>query len=201
MAAYAQCIQDLIDELAHLPGIGTRSAERIAFYLLKSKTEDALKLADAIRNMKANIRYCSQCFNLSEGELCNICQNPARDASVVCVVEQPKDLLSLESAGAYKGLYHVLLGRVAAIEGYRPEDLTIPGLVQRLESGVVKELILGTNPNVDGDATSLYIQNLVSSRFPNVQLTRLARGLPTGSSIEYANRNILIDALAGRQKL
>lgn len=201
MAAYAQCIQDLMDELARLPGIGMRSAERIAFYLLKAKTEDALKLADAIRNMKGSIRYCSQCFNLAEGELCGVCQDAGRDSSVVCVVEQPKDLLALESAGAYRGVYHVLLGRIAPLEGVKPEDLTIPALVRRLESGDVKELILGTNPNVDGDTTSLFIQNLVTQRFPDVRMTRLARGLPTGSSIEYANRNILIDALAGRQKI
>lgn len=190
-----------MNELARLPGIGMRSAERIAFHLLKARTEDAMRLADAIREMKTNIRYCSKCYNLSEHELCGICQDAGRDPSVVCVVEQPKDLLALESAGAYKGVYHVLLGRVAPLEGVKPEDLTISALMQRLESGEVKELILGTNPNVDGDTTSMHIQNMVTARFPQVKITRLARGLPTGSSIEYANRNILIDALAGRQPI
>ena len=201
MAGYAQSIQDLMDEFARLPGIGMRSAERITFYLLKARPEDANRLADAIREMKANIRYCNNCYNLSEEDLCGICKDASRDTSVVCVVEQPKDLLALESAGAYKGLYHVLLGRIAPLDGVKPEDLTIAPLMQRLEAGTITELILGTNPNVDGDTTSLHLQNLLASRFPGVKVTRLARGLPTGSSIEFANRNILADAIAGRQKV
>lgn len=201
MAGYAQSIQDLMDEFAKLPGIGMRSAERITFHLLKARPEEALRLANAIGAMKANIRYCHNCYNLSEEDLCGICKDASRDASVVCVVEQPKDLLALESAGAYKGLYHVLLGRIAPLEGVKPEDLTVGPLMQRLETGTIRELILGTNPNVDGDTTSLHLQNLIGSRFPGVQVTRLARGLPTGSSIEFANRNILADAIAGRQKV
>lgn len=201
MAGYAQSIQDVIKEFSSLPGIGMRSAERIAFHLLKATPEEALRLADAIRDMKTNIRYCKQCYNLSEEDLCDICKDPQRDQSVICVVEQPKDLLALESAGSYRGLYHVLLGRVAPLDDVKPEDLSIAPLLQRLESGTVKELILGTNPNVDGDTTSLHLQNMLATRFPAIQVTRLARGLPTGSSIEFANRNILADAITGRQKI
>jgi recombination protein RecR len=200
-SAYAQCIQTLMSELSRLPGIGMRSAERIAFHLLKASKDDAFRLADAIREMKERVRHCSICYNLSEEDTCAICRDERRDGSAVCVVEQPKDLLAIESAGAYRGLYHVLLGRIAPLEGVRPEDLTINALLHRMEGGTIKELILGTNPTVEGDTTLLHIQNLVTARFPNVQITRLARGLPTGGNIEYANRSILADAIAGRQKL
>ncbi len=199
MSGYAQCIQDLITELSRLPGIGARSAERIAFHILKARNEDAMRLADAIRDTKTKIRYCANCYNLSEEELCQVCKDPQRDASIVCIVEQPKDLLALESAGLYKGVYHVLLGRIAPLEGVKPDDLTINALLKRLEGGEVKELILGTNPNVDGDATALHIQNLVASKFLTVRVTRLARGLPAGSSIEFANRSMLADAISGRR--
>lgn len=201
MANYTQSIQNLMNELAALPGIGTRSAERIAFHLLKQKPEDALKLADAIRDVKTRIRHCSVCYNLTESDPCDICSNNARDHSVVCVVEQPKDLLALEATGLYRGVYHVLLGRIAPLEGVDPEDVTIEPLMQRLAQGNVREIIMGTNPNLEGDGTALHIQNQVASRFPQVQITRLARGLPSGSNIEYANRNILADAIAGRQKM
>ena len=200
MSGYAKCIETLMNELAGLPGIGMRSAERIAFHLLKARPEDALRLADAIRDVKTKIRHCSICYNLTEEDPCAICRDERRDPSVVCIVEQPKDLLALEAAGMFKGLYHVLLGRIAPLEGSRPEDLTLDALMRRLEEGKIRELILGTNPNVDGDTTALHIQNLVA-KYPNVQLTRLARGLPAGSSIEYANRNILADAIRGRQKM
>lgn len=201
MSAYAQCIQDLIGELSRLPGIGPKSAERITFHLLKSRNEDVLRLAQALQDMKTKVRHCAQCFNLAEEEFCAICRDPQRDPSVVLVVEQPRDLMALENPGTYRGLYHVLLGRIAPLEGIRPEDLTIAGLASRLQAGTIKELILGTNPNVEGDGTALYIEDMVSSQFPNVQLSRLARGLPTGSSIEHANRNILADAINGRQKV
>ena len=190
-----------MDELGKLPGIGARSAERIAFQLLKGKTEDVMRLADLIRDMKTKVKYCKQCYNLSEDDLCTICADERRDASVVCVVEQPKDLLALESAGTYRGLYHVLLGRIAPLDKMRPEDLTIGALVERLQNGQVKEVILGTNPNVEGDATALYLQDILRTRFADVRVTRLARGLPSGSSIEFANRNILADAIAGRQEI
>ena len=200
MANYTQSIQSLIEQLAGLPGIGMRSAERIAFHLLKQPPEEAMKLADAIRDVKTRIRHCSICFNLTENDPCDICSDPGRDHSVVCVVEQPKDLLALESAGLYKGVYHVLMGRLAPLDEIGPGDLTIDALVQRLESGAVKEVIMGTNPTMEGDGTALHIQNVLQ-RLPQIQVTRLARGLPAGGSIEYANKNILADAILGRQKM
>ena len=201
MSNYTQSLQNLIDELSALPGIGVRSAERIAFHLLKQNPAEALKLADAIRDVKTRIRHCSICFNLTEADPCNICSDAARDGSVVCVVEQPKDLLSLEATGLFRGVYHVLLGRIAPLDDSAPGDLTLDALTKRLESGSIKELIMATNPTVDGDVTALHIQNLVNSRFPQVAITRLARGLPAGTNIEYANRNILADAIAGRRKM
>ncbi|WP_428940080.1 recombination mediator RecR [Fontivita pretiosa] len=201
MSSYTQSIQNLMKELASLPGIGMRSAERIAFHILKQKPEEALRLADAIRDVKTRIRHCSICFNLTEQDPCQICSDPARDPGIVCVVEQPKDLLALESTGLYRGVYHVLLGRIAPLEGIDPQDLTIDALMQRLASGTVREVIMATNPNLEGDGTALHLQNLIGQRFPAVQVTRLARGLPTGSNIEYANRNILADAISGRQRM
>jgi recombination protein RecR len=201
MSNYTQSIQTLMNELARLPGIGMRSAERITFHLLKQNQQEALKLADAIRDVKTRIRYCSICFNLTEDDPCTICASPTRDASVVCVVEQPKDLLALESTGLYNGVYHVLLGRIAPLEESHPDDLTIEPLMKRLEAGKIHEVIMGTNPTVDGDGTALFIQNTVVARFPDIRVTRLARGLPAGSNIEYANKNILADAISGRQKM
>jgi recombination protein RecR len=201
VSTYTQSIQTLMNELARLPGIGIRSAERIAFHLLKQSPEEAMKLADAIRDVKTRIRYCSICFNLTEQDPCAICASPTRDPALLCVVEQPKDLLALESTGLYSGVYHVLLGRIAPLEESHPEDLTIDSLAKRLETGQIREVIMGTNPTVDGDGTALYIQNLIASRFPQIQVTRLARGLPAGSNIEYANKNILADAISGRQKM
>jgi recombination protein RecR len=201
MSSYTQSIQNLMNQLARLPGIGMRSAERIAFHLLKQRPEDALALADAIRDVKTRIKHCSTCYNLTEQDPCAICADAARDQGLVCIVEQPKDLLALESAGLYRGVYHVLLGRIAPLEGVEPSDLTIEPLMARIASGAVRELIMGTNPNMEGDGTALYLQSVIGARFPQVQITRLARGLPTGSNIEYANRNILADAIAGRQKM
>jgi recombination protein RecR len=201
MTSYTQSIQNLINELASLPGIGLRSAERIAFHLLKSRTEDAMKLADAIRDVKTRIKHCSICYNLTEQDPCSICTNPSRDQGLVCVVEQPKDLLALESTGLYNGVYHVLLGRIAPLEGIEPSDVTVEPLMERLASGTIREVVMGTNPNMEGDGTALHIQSQIAQRFPNVQITRLARGLPAGSNIEYANRNILADAIAGRQRM
>jgi recombination protein RecR len=201
MASYTQSIQNLMDELSRLPGIGMRSAERIAFHLLKEKPEEALKLADAIRDVKTRIKHCSICSNLTEQDPCSICTDPSRDQTVVCIVEQPTDLLALESTGLYRGVYHVLLGRIAPLEGINPPDLTIDQLMARLTTGTIKEIIMGTNPTLEGDGTALHIQSEIQSKFPHIQVTRLARGLPAGSSIEYANRNILSDAIAGRQKM
>jgi recombination protein RecR len=200
MSSYTQSIANLMNELSRLPGIGARSAERIAFHLLKQKPEEALKLSDAIRDVKTRIRHCSICYNLTEADPCDICSNASRDQSVVCVVEQPKDLLALESTGLYNGVYHVLLGRIAPLEDVHPADLTIDGLMKRLASGKIREVIMGTNPTVEGDGTALHIQSLMT-QFPEIAVTRLARGLPAGTNIEYANRNILADAISGRQKM
>lgn len=201
MAQYTDSVQNLMNVLASLPGIGTRSAERIAFHLLKQSTDQAMLLADAIRDVKTKIKHCSICYNLTESDPCSICVDPSRDQSVACVVEQPKDLLALEAAGSYKGVYHVLLGRIAPLDGQDETDITIGALADRLEAGTIKELILGTNPNVDGDGTSLFIQEMCRSRFPDVVVTRLARGLAAGTQIEYANKSVLADALAGRTRL
>ncbi|HEV7297979.1 MAG TPA: recombination mediator RecR [Tepidisphaeraceae bacterium] len=201
MAGYTQSIQTLMNEFARLPGIGMRSAERIAFHLLKESPEDAMRLADAIRDVKTRIKHCNICYNLTEQDPCNICADGNRDQGLVCIVEQPKDLLALEAASLYRGVYHVLLGRISPLEGIDPEDLTIEPLMERLASGTIRELIMGTNPTMEGDGTAMHIQNLVGNQFPNVQVTRLARGLPAGSNIEYANRNILADAISGRQRM
>jgi recombination protein RecR len=201
LSNYTASIQNLMNLLAKLPGIGMRSAERIAFHMLKQSPEEALRLADAIRDVKTKIRHCSICYNLTESDPCNICQDTSRDQGLVCIVEQPKDLLALEAAGLYRGVYHVLLGRVSPLEGIEPGDLTIDALLQRCATGTIRELIMGTNPTIEGDTTALHIQNVVHAQFPNVAITRLARGLPTGSSIEYANKNMLADAIAGRQKV
>ncbi|MCC6422556.1 MAG: recombination protein RecR [Phycisphaerales bacterium] len=197
---YTQSLQNLIQHLSNLPGIGLRSAERIAFHLLKQRPEEAMQLADAIRDVKTRIKHCSTCFNLTEQDPCMICCDSTRDQGLVCIVEQPKDLLALEAAGLYRGVYHVLLGRISPLEGIEPGDLTIDGLLRRLAAGTVREVIMGTNPTMEGDGTALHVQNLIA-QYPSVTVTRLARGLPTGSSIEYANRNMLADAIAGRQKM
>lgn len=201
MSSYTQSIQSLISELSRLPGVGARSAERIAFHLLKQSKEDAMRLADAIADVKTKIKHCQTCYNLTEEDPCRICRDPRRDQSLVCVVEQPKDLLALEAAAAYGGTYHVLLGRIAPLDAAGPDELTIAALLKRLEAGGIHELIMATNPTMEGDGTALYITDLVKTRFPTVQVTKLARGLPAGASIEYANRNILADALSGRRKM
>ncbi|SMP38335.1 DNA replication and repair protein RecR [Neorhodopirellula lusitana] len=199
MSGHAGAVSQLVDRLSQLPGIGRKSAERLAFHLLRVREEDALALADAIRKVRTDVRYCAACFNLSENELCQICVDPKRDPSRLCVVEQPRDLLSLEASGAYQGLYHVLLGRIAPLDGITPDQLTIESLVDRVREGNFSEIIMATNPTVEGDGTSLYLSNQLSE-FP-VQITRLARGITAGSVLEYANREIIADALTGRQKL
>ncbi|MEN6504286.1 MAG: recombination mediator RecR [Planctomycetaceae bacterium] len=195
--AYSETIAKLIELLGNLPGIGARSAERLAFHLLKADDAEALALADAIRDVKTKIRPCGRCFNLAEGELCSVCDDPSRDASTICVVEQPKDLLSIESTGAYRGVYHVLMGQIAPLEGMEPEDLTIAPLIERVKAGGVREVILATNPTVTGDATALHIIDQLTPT--GVKLTRLARGLPAGGQIEYSSRSILSDALTERR--
>ena len=200
MTQYTKSIDRLKEEFAKLPGIGARSAERLAFYILKATPDQALALAQAIADVKSNIRPCSICFNLAEADLCEVCADPGRDKSIIAVVEQPKDLLALEATGAYRGVYHVLMGVVAPLEGQEPEDLTVDPLVKRIAAGGVNEVILATNPTVTGDATSLYIVERLA-QFPNLKVTRLARGLPAGGSIEYSNTSILSDAINERRSV
>ncbi len=199
MAGYSRTIERLIAELGKLPGIGSRSAERIAFYLLKAAPEDAFALAESIRDVKTKIRPCSVCFNIAEDDVCAICADPRRDNAILCVVEQPKDLLSLESSGAYRGVYHVLMGRVAPLEGVEPEDLTIDALVSRVKAGGVAEVVLATNPDVAGDGTALHVAAALEGT--GVKITRLARGLPAGGQIEYASKSILADAIDQRREM
>ncbi len=199
MPQLTESLANLIDHLAKLPGIGRKSAERLAYHLLRVNKPEALALADAIRDVRENIHYCKVCYNLAEDELCAICSDPKRDTGLLCVVEQPRDVMALEATGGYRGLYHVLLGRIAPLEGIGPEQLTIEPLVERVRTGSFREVIMATNPTVEGDGTALYISNLLSE-YP-VEMTRLARGITTGSILEYTNKEILSDALAGRQKL
>lgn len=189
-------LQRLIEQLKLLPGIGARSAERIAFHLLKAERESALALADAVVAIKDKVRPCARCFNLAENELCHICADPRRDAGLVVIVEQPKDLFALEATGLIQGVYHVLMGRLAPLEGVGPDDLTIAALLQRVKTGGIREIVLATNPTVEGDATALHI--IHELRDADVRVTRLARGIAPGAQIEYANRSMLEEALRGR---
>jgi len=163
-----------------------------------NKTE-AIGLADAIRDVRDNVHYCRDCFNLAEGELCPICSDARRDHQQLCVVEQPRDLMALEQAGVYRGLYHVLLGRIAPLDGIGPDQLTISRLIDRVRSGGISEIIMATNPTVEGDGTALYLSNVLSE-YP-LRVTRLARGITSGSVLEYTNKEVLADALTGRQRL
>jgi len=197
--AYTESLNTLIEEFGRLPGIGPKTAERLAFHVLKADAPEALRLAEAIRDVKTKIRQCRICWNLSEEDVCQICSDPRRDKGLICVVEQPRDVISLEKTGACKWLYHVLGGHIAPLDGVEASDLTIDRLVERVRSGEVREIIMATNPNLEGDGTSLYISSLL--RPLGVRITRLARGLPSGTSIEYASGKILTDAILGRQDL
>lgn len=198
MAEKRGAIARLVDAFADLPGIGRRTAERLAYHVLSMPRDEALGFADAIRAVKENLRPCRTCFNLAEGDECAICADPRRDGSMICVVEQVRDLLALEQAGSYRGLYHVLQGRVAPLEGKGTDGLTLDALVARIARGGVREVILATTPNVEGDATALVVAQRLEGQ--PVDLTRLARGLTVGASLEQANRDMLVDALTGRRK-
>lgn len=199
MAELTQSVAEMIEQLGRLPGIGRKSAERLAYHLLRVPKGEALALADSIRSVRENVRYCDQCFNLSEAARCPICSDPSRDQTRLCIVEQPRDLISLEQSGMYRGLYHVLLGRIAPLDGIGPDQLTIDPLVDRVRLGKFTEVIMATNPTVEGDGTSLYISNMLQEYA--VEITRLARGITAGSVLEFTNKEILADALNGRQKL
>jgi len=191
-------VANLVSEFSKLPGIGKKSAERLTYHVLRVHASEALALADAIRRVKENVRSCRVCYNLAEEELCAVCRDPRRQQDLLCVVEQPRDLIALEQTGIYHGLYHVLLGRIAPLEGIGPDQLTIDGLVRRVREGSLREVIMATNPTTEGDGTALYISNLLSE-LP-IRVTRLARGITPGSVLEFANKEILTDALTGRQE-
>ncbi len=198
MPELTESLARLIKALTRLPGIGKKSAERLAYHLLRVDKTEALELAEAIRNMKENLRTCKSCFHLAEEEYCEICRDEQRNRKLLCVVEQPRDLLALEETGSYNGLYHVLQGRISPLENVGPEHLTIEPLVKRIHQGDFEEIIMATNPTVEGDGTALYITNRIED-LP-VRVTRLARGITTGSVLEFANKEMLSDALSGRQE-
>ncbi|MEX0728533.1 MAG: recombination mediator RecR [Planctomycetaceae bacterium] len=194
---YGPAVTELIEQFSALPGIGSKSAERLAYHVVTEASEEALKLAEAIRRVKTSVRPCSICYNWTEEETCSICNDHTRDKQLICVVEQPKDLLSLEASGAFQGVYHVLLGRISPLEGIGPDDLTIAPLLRRIRQDHVRELVMATNPTLEGDGTSLFISNCLAD--DSVKITRLARGIATGSVLEFANKAMLADALKGRQ--
>jgi recombination protein RecR len=198
-AAYTNSLNKLIDELAKLPGIGPKTAERLAFHILKAEKGEAILLADAITKLKNSVRQCKQCHNLSETELCSVCTDTRRDKTILCVVEQFKDLIALEKTGLCKWLYHVLGGKIAPLEGIEPSDLTIDHLVSRIRNEKITEVVMATNPTIEGDGTALYISSIIKPM--GVKVTRLARGLPGGSQIEFASGAILTDAILGRNPL
>lgn len=197
MTDVVPAIQSLLDELEKLPGIGPKSAERIAHFLLGGDRKDAVALAEALTGVVERVRPCRECFNLTEGELCPICSDRRRDAGLVCVVETPRDVGLFERAGTYRGVYHVLGGRLAPLENVGPDRLTLTQLVQRVRRGGVKEVILATSPTLEGDGTALLASNLLAGT--GVAITRLARGVPAGASLELVNSQILADALDGRK--
>jgi recombination protein RecR len=191
-----ESLERLKSEFQKMPGIGPRSAERLAFHVLRSTPEEARALSRAIDDVKSRIRYCSICYNLTEADPCEICRDPRRDTSIIVVVEHPGEVMLLEETGLIRGLYHVLLGHIAPLEGIDPGDLTIDALVKRVKSGGVKEVVLGTSPTVEGDGTALYIRSLIENE--GVRVTRLARGIAVGSQLEYATRAMLEAAISGR---
>jgi len=203
---YPRPVDRLIEEFARLPGIGRRTAERLAFHVLKSPPEEALGLSRAVADVKENVRHCSICSNLADEEPCAICRDPRRDRSTVLVVEQPKDLIALEQTGLHRGVYHVLMGCISPLDGVGPEDLTVADLLERLEDPAansggeqVEEVVLGLNPTMEGDGTALYLAEEIRKR--GVKVSRLARGLPMGADLEYADEVTLRDALKNRQAL
>jgi recombination protein RecR len=199
MPELSDSVVHMIEQLSKLPGIGRKSAERLAYHILRVPESEAYALADSIRHVRENVRYCDICFNLAESEMCNLCRDPSREQNTICIVQQPRDLMAIEQSGIYRGLYHVLLGRIAPLENIGPDQLTIDVLIERIASGSFSEIIMATNPTVEGDGTALYISNVIAEY--NVPVTRLARGITTGSILEYTNKEILADAISGRQPL
>ena len=196
---YARPLLRLLEALERLPGVGPRSAERMAFYLLRVSREEGRQLAQAVTDVKDHLRFCEICFNISETPRCEICQEPSRDPSVLCVVEEPKDVLAIEKTGSYRGLYHVLLGAIAPLDGIGPELLKIDELLHRLSDTVVQEVIIATDADKDGETTAAYLSKLIRPR--GLKVTRIASGIPVGSHLEYADQATLARALEGRREL
>ncbi len=199
MSFYAAPIARLLEELERLPGIGPKSAQRIAFHILRADEAAATRLADAIVEVKHSIHFCSRCFNLAEADLCEICGDERRDAHIICVVEEPRDVVAIERTGEFRGLYHVLQGAISPIDGVGPEQLRVRELIDRIGAGGIEELILATNPNVEGETTALYISRLVKPL--GVRVTRIASGLPVGGDLEYADEVTLGRALEARREM
>ena len=199
MAYYPEPVARLIDALQRLPGIGPKTAQRLTFFLLKRPPEEVRELADSLRAVKDKIVHCSSCFNVTDEDPCRICADPARDRTLVCVVEEPNDLLAMERTGEFRGRYHVLLGALSPLDGIGPDDLKVRELLLRLERDGATEVILATNPNVEGEATALYLAKLL--RPLGVRVTRIARGLPVGGDLEYADQVTLSKALEGRREV
>jgi recombination protein RecR len=193
----AEPIVRVIQELAKLPGIGEKTAERLAFHLLAQPKSEAMLLANAVRDLKEQVKSCTKCYNISEVDLCEVCSDPKRDQGLICVVEQTRDLWAIERTGAFRGAYHVLHGHLSPLDGVGPEHLTIPALLDRIRKGGVREVILATNPTTEGDATAFYIHKAIGS---GAQVTRIARGIPAGSTLEYSDRTVVGDALSGRRE-
>lgn len=192
-------IEDLTGELARLPGIGRKTALRLTYHLLKQPPEQSRRLADSLLALAERVRPCARCFNLTEEELCSICRDPRRDAALICAVEEAADIGAIERAGEYRGQYHVLGGRLSPLDGVTPDDLTIPQLVRRVAGGEVREVILATNPSLEGEATALYVQRQLAA-YP-LSITRIARGLPVGGDLEYADGVTIAQALTARRAM
>ena len=194
---FGPAVAGLVEQFSKLPGIGKKTAERLAYHMLACPEGDAYALAEAIREVKRSVRACQTCFNLTDGEVCRICSSPHRNRQLICVVEQPRDLIALEASGNFDGVFHVLRGRISPLEGIGPDDLTIDALVRRVRRDGVQELIMATNPTLEGDGTALFISNVLAN--DPVRITRLARGIASGSVLEFANKEMLADAMRGRQ--
>lgn len=196
---YAPSIERLLEELERLPGIGPKSAQRVAYYLLRTDTESAQRLADAIVEVKRTVHFCPRCFNFAEGEVCGVCADPERDTSIICVVEEPRDVVAIDRTGEFSGLYHVLHGAISPIDGIGPDQLRLRELIQRLADEPVAEVLIATNPNVEGETTALYLARLIKPL--GIRVTRIASGLPVGGDLEYADEVTLGRALQARREL
>ncbi len=199
MSVYTPAVQNLIDELGKLPGVGPKSAQRIAFHLVKLSEQDALRLAHAISEAKEKVRFCETCFNMSDDQFCEICVDQRRDHSLICVVEEPRDIVAVEKTHEYRGYYHVLQGAINPIDGIGPDQLRVRELLQRLQEGDVEEVILCTNPNIEGEATAMYLAKLIEPL--EIPVTRIASGLPVGGDLEYADELTLGRAIEGRREM